>query len=112
MTHDEMRALWRMLTQTWGARFAEQYGAEPNEAWSSFLAVVTVHAARHALRALVIQGSPHPPTLPEFVAAARGYRPPGANVAAILTHRKPEMTAAQIEQRRSEMYGALGRKIP
>ena len=66
-----MHGLWRLLGQTWGSRFAEQYGTAPNEAWAAMLAEIDTEAARTAYRALVLSGSPHPPTLPEFLSEAR-----------------------------------------
>ena len=71
MTPHEIRGLWNLLGQTCGSRFLEQYGTQPNEAWSAFLENVDPMAARQALRMLVLEGSAFPPTLPEFVAAAR-----------------------------------------
>lgn len=73
MNDREIRELWNLLGQTWGSKFLEQYGTEPNVAWSAFLGAITPDAARRALRALVLEGSPFPPTLPEFVALARRH---------------------------------------
>jgi hypothetical protein len=69
----DMRGLWRLLGQTWGARFVEQYGTDPNDAWVAMLTEIDTEAARGAYRALVLSGSPHPPTLPEFLADARKF---------------------------------------
>ena len=80
MTPTEMRGLWNLLGQTWGAKFFEQYGTEPNDAWSAFLADRPIDAAKYALRGLVMEGSPFPPTLPEFMAWARKWRPPEAQI--------------------------------
>lgn len=74
MNSQEIVALWRLIGQTWGTRFLEQYGSDPNEAWSEVLSQVDAIAARSALRSLVMEGSPHPPTLPEFVAVAKRHR--------------------------------------
>jgi hypothetical protein len=60
-----------LLGQTWGARFVDQYGTAPNEAWTAALACIGPEAARDAFKALIASGSGFPPTLPEFVAAAR-----------------------------------------
>ena len=74
MKPKDMNALWRLLGQTWGSRFVEQYGTAPNEAWAAMLAEMDPEYARTAYRALVLSGSPHPPTLPEFLAEARKAR--------------------------------------
>lgn len=76
MTPEQLKHLWRLLGQTWGSRFAENYGPTPNEAWSAALESITVDAAKYALRKLVLSGSPHPPTLPEFLVLARSATPP------------------------------------
>lgn len=73
MTHAEIAQLWKLLGQTWGAKFLEQYGTKPNDAWSAMLAGVTPEGARAAFAGLVQAGSPFPPTLPEFVAEARKW---------------------------------------
>jgi len=67
----EMAKLWSLLGQTWGSKFIDQYGPNPNEAWQGVLAQTDLGAARDALRALIYAGSPFPPTLPEFLAEAR-----------------------------------------
>lgn len=76
MTPEQLKHLWRLLGQTWGSRFAENYGPTPNEAWTAALESITTDAAKYALRKLVLSGSPHPPTLPEFLALARSATPP------------------------------------
>lgn len=80
MTPHQMQSVYPLFAQTWGARFLEQYGPQPNEAWSAALTNVSSEAARHALSALIQEGSAFPPTLPEFVAAARSYRAPASTV--------------------------------
>ena len=75
MNSSEMLALWNLLLQSWGQKFAEQYGAKPNDAWTAMLAKVEPDAARYAFTQLIGAGSPFPPTLPEFVAWAKKYRP-------------------------------------
>jgi hypothetical protein len=62
------------MGQTWGNKFLEQYGPEPNDAWIAFLSGMTVDASKSAFRDLVLEGSGFPPTLPEFVAIARKHR--------------------------------------
>jgi hypothetical protein len=75
MNAAEIGMIWRLLGQTWGAKFLEQYGPNPNEAWSAVLGNIDPDAAKYALTKLVDSGSAFPPTLPEFVAYAKKYRP-------------------------------------
>jgi hypothetical protein len=110
MTPRDMAGFWNLLGQTWGSRFIDQYGPNPNDAWAACLASVPVDVARDALKKLIAGGSPFPPTLPEFIALAKTSKP--VIVPPILTYQKPTMTPEQVEQRRREMYGALGRRIP
>ena len=70
MNAEQIRRTWDMLAQSWGARFVDQFGADPNPMWVSMLGNVDTDAALHAVKRLILSGSPHPPTLPEFVAAA------------------------------------------
>ena len=74
MTPQQIKALWTLLGQTWGNKFLDQYGVEPNEAWSATLAHVSTEAARYALKQLIGEYSPFPPTLPEFIGWAKKYR--------------------------------------
>jgi hypothetical protein len=94
MTPQDIAGLWRLLGQTWGAKFLEQYGATPNDAWATFLSNVDTGAARYALRGLVFEGSPFPPTLPEFMAWTRKYRPLPDSVSGL--------TRPAIEERRCD----------
>lgn len=75
MNGGQIETVWRLLAQTWGAKFLEQYGPRPNEAWSAAMANVSPEAAKHALMKLIDSGTPFPPTLPEFIAHAKKYRP-------------------------------------
>jgi hypothetical protein len=75
MNTAEIGMIWSLLGQTWGAKFLEQYGPKPNEAWSAALASVEPDAAKYALTKLIDSGSAFPPTLPEFVVWAKKYRP-------------------------------------
>jgi hypothetical protein len=71
MTHEQMKHLWRLLGQTWGSKFAENYGPAPNEAWLAALASFSTGDCKYALQKLILEGSPFPPTLPEFIAHAK-----------------------------------------
>ena len=76
MNAEQIAALWVLLSQTWGTKFIDQYGKKPNEAWTMALTGMPIEAARFALKELIREGSAFPPTLPEFIAQARRYRPP------------------------------------
>ena len=75
MNAAEIGMIWSLLGQTWGAKFLEQYGPKPNEAWSAALANLEPDSAKYALTKLIDSGSAFPPTLPEFVVWAKKYRP-------------------------------------
>lgn len=76
MTLDQTKQLWRLLAQTWGSKFTEQYGPTPNEAWSAALENASVGEAKYALHKLIDEASPFPPTLPEFIGYVRKARRP------------------------------------
>lgn len=78
MSPSEIDQVWNMLAQTFGKQFLENYGPRPNEAWTAALEAMQFHQATHAWREIVKGGSAFPPTLPEFAAAARRWRPPPA----------------------------------
>jgi hypothetical protein len=73
MTPIEMKGLWDLLGQTWGSKFYEQYGPQPNDAWGMALAHSSIDAAKYALTKLIEAGSPFAPTLPEFIVHARKW---------------------------------------
>lgn len=75
MNQQQTSQVWSLLGQTWGAKFLDQYGANPNDAWTAALSHVRPEAARHAIHRLIKDGSAFAPTLPEFIAAADDYRP-------------------------------------
>lgn len=74
MTPDQIKHLWRLLAQTYGQRWAEQYGPTPNEAWSAYLATIDAQRAKHGLHKAIHSGCPHPPSLPEFIAYVKTFR--------------------------------------
>lgn len=99
MTKSEILLLWEFLAQTWGAKFLEEYGAKPNQAWSMALANVEPAAAKLALNILINGGSAFAPTLPEFIAATKKYRRPEdrATVHA-LPRQDPEKIKANLDK--------------
>jgi hypothetical protein len=110
MNQQQTETVWTLLAQTWGAKFLEQYGAKPNDAWASTLANVEPEAARHALKQLINEGSGFPPTLPEFIAHARTFRPacPVVNINQQRVERQttdPETAKRNIEMLRDTLRG-------
>ena len=75
MNATEITLLWDFLSQVWGNKFLEEYGRRPNDAWTAALADVSIDAARHAVKGLIKEGEPFAPTLPQFLAYCRRYRP-------------------------------------
>lgn len=92
MTPAQIDSLWTLLAQTWGAKFLDQYGVKPNDAWAMTLANLGPQAGRHALTELIREGSAFPPTLPEFIAYARKWRPApsGEEISAQLPPPRPD----------------------
>ena len=72
MTPQQQTHLWDLLGQTYGHKFNDQYGPVPTEAWSAMFLEMEPEQAKYALMKLINAGSPFPPTLPEFVALAKG----------------------------------------
>jgi hypothetical protein len=89
MNANEIAKLWEFLAQTWGNKFLEEYGAKPNDAWSMALAGIEPLAARFAVRQLINLGQPYAPTLPEFIAHAKRYRPLPTPATVLQLERKP-----------------------
>lgn len=73
MNTRELKGLWDLLGQTWGSKFYEQYGPNPNDAWTMALSAASREAAMYALKKLIEAGSPFAPTLPEFMVFARKW---------------------------------------
>jgi len=71
----EMLVMWNLLVQSWGQKFAEQYGVTPNEAWQGMLTHVTPEAGRFAFQKALRETPTFPPTLGDFLAWVQEYRP-------------------------------------
>lgn len=80
MTPEQIHHLWNLLSQSWGDKFSQQFGATPNDAWSAALGACSVQAAQHAYRELCRETPDFPPTLPQFMQAALSYRHPASVV--------------------------------
>jgi hypothetical protein len=110
MTPIEMKGLWDLLGQTWGSKFYEQYGPNPNDAWGMALTHTSIEAAKYALGKLIEGGSPFAPTLPEFMVFARKWdrdcaprydgRLMGEESPALLPSPDPEKTKANLARLR------------
>ena len=108
MTPQEMHHLWNLLSQTWGDRFSQQFGASPNDAWRAALGNVGVQAAQHAYRVLVKSSPEFPPTLPQFIDAASDYRAPATTVPRIGAP-SPHSTTDELRTAASESMAQFNR---
>lgn len=59
------------MTEMYGDRFCREYGSVPNDTWTATIARMADTDIAAALKALAEKGSPHPPTLGEFVKAGK-----------------------------------------
>lgn len=63
--------VWVRLHQMYGDRFLREFGSEPNDTWAAAIDRMGDEEVKRALVTLAEKGSPHPPALPEFVAASK-----------------------------------------
>ena len=63
------------MKEIYGDRFSREFGSVPNDTWQQTIAHLSDDAIVLALKTLAEKGSPHPPTLPEFVAASKPPKP-------------------------------------
>lgn len=59
------------MKEIYGDRFLREFGAEPNDTWTATIERLSDAELAASLRALAEKGSPHPPSLGEFVKAGR-----------------------------------------
>jgi hypothetical protein len=110
VTPQETHYLWNLLSQTWGDRFSQQFGATPNDAWKSALAGLGIQPAQHAYRALVKSCPEFPPTLPQFIQAASEYRRPESSVPQLDGPRRSrEATTDELRAAASDPYSQFNR---
>lgn len=55
----------------WGDRFLREFGSVPTETWVAAITRLTDEQVAACLKGLADKGSPHPCSLPEFVAAGK-----------------------------------------
>lgn len=108
MNRPEMLGLWNLLLQSWGQKFAEQYGVTPNDAWHGALAQVSVDAAKHAFRRALRETPTFPPTLGEFIAWAQDYRPETSRSALGYDGRAVPVTIEELRRNASQDIAAFG----
>lgn len=70
------KRLWDRFADMFGARFYDQYGSEPSEAWVEAVAELRGDQVKSALTKIRNSGAQYPPSLPEFLALARSQRLP------------------------------------
>lgn len=68
--------LWQRFGEMFGARFFESFGPKPGESWRDAVDELRHDQIKAALSKIRNSGSPHPPSLPEFVALAKNVRLP------------------------------------
>ena len=59
------------MREIYGDRFTREFGSVPNETWSATIERMGDNEIAASLRALAERGSPHPPSLGEFVKAGK-----------------------------------------
>lgn len=67
--------VWLRLIEMFGGRMVREYGEDPPETWVMAIDRLQDRELTRALANLADDGLQHPPTLPQFVAAAR-RKPP------------------------------------
>lgn len=67
--------LWQRFGEMFGARFFESFGPKPSESWTDAVKELRHDQVRGALGKIRNSGSPHPPSLPEFIALAKNVQP-------------------------------------
>lgn len=72
------KRLWDRFGEMFGARFYDQFGSEPSEAWVEAVTEVRGDQIKSALTKIRNSGAQYPPSLPEFLALARAQRFPQA----------------------------------
>lgn len=70
------KRLWDRFGEMFGARFYDQFGSEPSEAWTEAVTEVRADQIKSALTKIRNSGAQYPPSLPEFLALARSQRAP------------------------------------
>lgn len=63
--------LWQRFGEMFGARFFDAFGPKPSESWRDAVDDLRADQIRGALTRIRNSGSPHPPSLPEFVSLAK-----------------------------------------
>ena len=72
LRHERRAArVWERLRETYGDRFSREFGSVPNETWAATIARLSDADIAASLRSLAEKGSPHPPSLGEFVKAGQ-----------------------------------------
>jgi len=107
MMPPEMLSLWNLLVQSWGQKFAEQYGIRPNDAWQGMLAHVSTDAAMHAFKRALRESPTFPPTLGDFLAWSQDYRPPAAKALQSDSHCGYQQTTEELRRNASSDVSAF-----
>lgn len=73
--HAAADRLWQRFGEMFGSRFFESYGQKPSESWKEAVKELRNDQVKTALAKVRNGGSPHPPSLPEFLSLAKNVRP-------------------------------------
>ncbi len=71
LTEKHIRQLWERMGRIYGNLWAESFGEEDDGTWQKGLRGVTPQQIALAVDAIIDEGSPFPPTLPQFRAFCR-----------------------------------------
>ena len=68
--------VWTRLTDSYGAKFVEAYGENPNDTWCQVIDDMSDDQIRYALRQVMRESPAFPPTLGQFEQAGRSLPKP------------------------------------
>jgi hypothetical protein len=75
-TSSRAQRVWKRLTENYGSRFIDAYGAKPSDSWCEIIDRESDDTIRLALANVRATFLHHPPTLPEFESAVIKARIP------------------------------------
>lgn len=109
--------VWDRLGDWYGARFADQFGDQPSQDWST---VIDNTSNDDLVAVLVLVRQQHvtfPPTLPEFAALVKEVRAPRINAPSVaeqlaaFVSRSYALTPAQLRGPWTFLYGSTGGQL-
>lgn len=94
---------WKAMQQMYGIRWTTAYGETPSELWTLAIQSLLAKELKSAYRALLSEGSDHPPTMPKFMALAR--QDSGKK-----TQRFPEPHTAEWNELRKDLMARIAKQ--